>query len=271
MSSTTPQKKITSKVVSKMSIKSRHQRVQSSDEPKQVLSSASTLTSMTQLSSSSTSKTLSPVNTDKKKLPVKSIGMVLKQVRESKSIKVIEISRRLRISERYLHGIESMDAASLPEKVYALGFVRSYAQHLGVDPEKSLQQFKLEIYNAKPFASDCFNSEKKLRCPMPVDRTHMPSAKIMIFSALVVFSFLVIWAYLNQQKSSNFIIEDEIANLLSRSSDIIPETKPSITPSPILSFIPSTPTSSSPLLLRPKEMIFTKAPMSFQKKKLLLE
>jgi len=223
MTSTTPQKK----VVSKTSIKSTTQKVASS--VKDNVSAATTTSSAAQISASPAPKALSPANTDKKLSSVKSIGMVLKQVRESKSLKVSEISQRLRISERYLHGIESMDVASLPEKVYALGFVRSYAQHLGVDHEKSLLQFKSGMYDAKSFGS-----EKKLRVPMPIDQNHMPSSKIMVFSALVLFSFLVVFGYWNQQQKSNLIVEDEISSLLKETSDVTASIAPLVSP-PFLS------------------------------------
>ena len=219
MASTAPQKKAESKVMSKASVKTAPKKVKPLHKNKAGVAFSATTTS-TSLLQSSPAPISKPANTDKK-MPsaapaVKSIGMVLKQVRESKSLKVSDISQRLRISERYLHGIESMDAASVPEKVYTLGFVRSYAQHLGVDPEKSLVQFKAEMYDAKSFGP-----EKNLKILTPIDRTHMPSKKIMAFSALVLFSFLVVWGYWNQQKASNLVVEDEFSSLLSYSSDVV--------------------------------------------------
>ena len=58
----------------------------------------------------------------------------------------------LRIRQCFLEAIETGRLEALPAPVYALGFVRSYAEQLGLDPEEIASRFKKEIadYSATP-------------------------------------------------------------------------------------------------------------------------
>ncbi len=144
----------------------------------------------------------------------KSIGVTLQQTRKAKSFDVFTVSQSLRISERYIHAIESMDRSSLPEKVYTLGFVRSYAQHLGLDPEDAVNQFKIDIYN-----SPRDEKGKALSVPKPVDDYRLPSPKTILFS-LVAISFIsaALWYGHRATKTTP---EDEIASLLTSDQEHI--------------------------------------------------
>lgn len=88
-----------------------------------------------------------PHNTNSQKEGRPPIGEILRAIREKQQKNTREIADALRISERFLIAIESMDRHKLPERVYTLGFVRSYAQHLGVDPQKTVAQYKIEVYD----------------------------------------------------------------------------------------------------------------------------
>ena len=62
-----------------------------------------------------------------------SLGEELRQARVSNGITLDEAQRATRISRRYLEALESDDYAALPAAVFARGFLRSYAQFLGLD------------------------------------------------------------------------------------------------------------------------------------------
>lgn len=69
------------------------------------------------------------------------LGDYLKQAREKKGVSFEQISSQTRIQEYHLQALESEDFAKLPAKVFAKGFVRSYAKALGLDEEEVLQRF----------------------------------------------------------------------------------------------------------------------------------
>ena len=64
-----------------------------------------------------------------------SFGEVLKRERELREISLREISEATKISLRYLEALERDDFRYLPGGVFNKGFVRAYAQFIGVDPE----------------------------------------------------------------------------------------------------------------------------------------
>ena len=60
------------------------------------------------------------------------IGDLLRRTREAQGLTLEEISDMTKISVRYLEAIESGDYSVIPAKVYAQGFIRNYANVLGL-------------------------------------------------------------------------------------------------------------------------------------------
>ncbi len=71
-----------------------------------------------------------------------SIGQMMKAARVSNGIPINQYSKDLKISCQYLHAIEMMDLQALPAIGYTLGYVRSYAQALGMDGPDAMQAFR---------------------------------------------------------------------------------------------------------------------------------
>lgn len=72
------------------------------------------------------------------------LGERFRQAREALGISIAEASTATRILPRYLQALESGDVASLPGDVYARGFVRNYAQLLGLPPEEMVSLYRQE-------------------------------------------------------------------------------------------------------------------------------
>ncbi len=70
-----------------------------------------------------------------------SIGDYLKQAREEKGFSLKHVASQTRIQEHHLQALETEDFANLPAKVFAKGFVRSYAKILGLNEEEAIQCF----------------------------------------------------------------------------------------------------------------------------------
>ncbi len=64
-----------------------------------------------------------------------SFGETLRRERELRQITLREISEATKINLRYLDALERDDFRHLPGGVFNKGFVRAYAQFIGVDPE----------------------------------------------------------------------------------------------------------------------------------------
>lgn len=68
----------------------------------------------------------------------RAVGEQLRQAREARGWSLEEVAQATRIRLRYLRALEDGDWASLPPRVYAIGFLKLYARQLGLDPNALL-------------------------------------------------------------------------------------------------------------------------------------
>ena len=84
-------------------------------------------------------------------------GEQLRERREALQLNLEEISAVLRINLEYLRAIEQNDTDKLPVAVYAIGYIRTYADYLDIDPEPIIAYFSDHLSQPKapsivPFA-----------------------------------------------------------------------------------------------------------------------
>lgn len=72
------------------------------------------------------------------------LGSLLVRAREARGLTLEDAERDTRISRRYLQALESEQFEVIPAPVYARGFLRSYSQYLGLDPQEALSLFPRE-------------------------------------------------------------------------------------------------------------------------------
>ena len=72
------------------------------------------------------------------------LGERFREAREARGLSITEASAVTRILPRYLEAIEASDMASLPGDVYARGFIRNYAQLLGLPAEEMIELYRQE-------------------------------------------------------------------------------------------------------------------------------
>ncbi len=70
------------------------------------------------------------------------IGQVLEQARKERGLTLEEVEHATKIRKRYLVGLEREDYRVLPDTVYARGFLKTYANYLGLDGEELSREFK---------------------------------------------------------------------------------------------------------------------------------
>ena len=71
-----------------------------------------------------------------------SVGQTLKEVREARGLTLHDMQEKTKIQPRYLKAIEEDRFHVLPGHFYTRAFVRTYAEHLGVDPQPLLSQLQ---------------------------------------------------------------------------------------------------------------------------------
>jgi AraC-like DNA-binding protein len=67
-----------------------------------------------------------------------SLGEFLRRERELRHISLDDVAERTKISRRYLEALEDERYERLPGETFVRGFIRSYAQSVGLDPEDTL-------------------------------------------------------------------------------------------------------------------------------------
>jgi cytoskeletal protein RodZ len=70
------------------------------------------------------------------------LGASFKKAREAKGISLDRIAAETRISTRFLLAIENEDFASLPGGIFNRGFVRAYAERVGLDPDQCVADYE---------------------------------------------------------------------------------------------------------------------------------
>ena len=72
------------------------------------------------------------------------LGDALRAAREASGRSLAELSTQTRVHTRYLTAIEQNDFSILPNRVFSIGYVRSYAVALGLDDQTAVERFKRE-------------------------------------------------------------------------------------------------------------------------------
>lgn len=80
---------------------------------------------------------------------LESIGEMLRAAREARGWTLDEVERVIHIRARYLAALEAGDLQAMPSMLQARGFLRNYAQHLGLKPDQVLEQLDEALKPAK--------------------------------------------------------------------------------------------------------------------------
>jgi cytoskeleton protein RodZ len=116
-----------------------------------------------------------------------SVCVLLKQARLKARLDLAEIARTLRIRLAHLEAIEDGRFQELPGQAYASGFIRSYAEHLGLDREAMVARFHQEVGNGA--------TEKKLSFPTPTHETRRPRPWLVVIVLLLAAFAYGGWHY----------------------------------------------------------------------------
>src|SRR6516225_4829867 len=69
-------------------------------------------------------------------------GARLKQARESKGVSLDQIATETRISTRFLAAIENEEFHLLPGGIFNRGFVRAFAEKVGLDADQAVADYE---------------------------------------------------------------------------------------------------------------------------------
>jgi cytoskeleton protein RodZ len=127
------------------------------------------------------------------------IGAEFSATRHHAGLDVSHVATTLRIRKEHLSAIEEGRFADLPGATYAMGFVRSYAEFLGMDVGAAIQEFKEETQSSRERVSLVF--------PSAGAEDRVPRGWLLGMSAFLALVIFGAWLY---SKNSNFIRPEQV-------------------------------------------------------------
>lgn len=120
-----------------------------------------------------------------------SVGTTLRKAREKRGVSLPQVSRDLCLKEDVLRALESRQYSALPKVPYCFGFVRTYARHLGLEPEEMVRRFKGEIGDVP--------QPSKLKPPEPIRASRFAGRTALTFSVLIAAAIYAGWYFYTQR------------------------------------------------------------------------
>jgi cytoskeletal protein RodZ len=126
--------------------------------------------------------------------PRDSLPEILRRAREEYGQDLRTVAQILRIRYVYLEAIEEGRFEQLPGTTYAVGFLRTYADFLGLDSDEIVERFKDEATGVE--------RKTELVFPEPVSESKIPGGAIILISVLLLAVAYGGWLYLSNQGKS---------------------------------------------------------------------
>jgi cytoskeleton protein RodZ len=125
------------------------------------------------------------------------VGEILRRTRVhyGQTLDQIEVILRIRASQ--LEALEQGDISKLPGRVYAIGFVRSYSEYLGLDGDKMVHLFKEQSVGRQ--------KKPDLSFPVPASESKVPNLAIIggsLFGFLVLVGFVAFLMFPKSEKNN---------------------------------------------------------------------
>lgn len=188
------------------------------------------------------------------------VGHSLKVVRERRNLALTDVSARLRIRRPYLEAIEEGRFGELPGAVYVSGFLRQYAEFLGLDPEQVLKSYQSE--------SDGTIHRTVLNFPLPRPEERTPRLWLVLGALVAAGIVYGLW-YRHQEAlrvGQDLIqaVPSRLADLVPSPQPIAPAAPPVVLPPPVspppMAAVPAPMTPASPATPVPAPPVVTAAP-----------
>ena len=152
--------------------------------------------------------------------PQYGVGDELRARRESLGKSIADIVDAVRIQGRYLEALEDGRLDDLPGTVYALGFVRTYAEYLGLNGPEIVARYKEETEGLKA---------QSYVMPEPLEEGKVPTAAILLVAVLLAAAAYGAWYFLSQPDGR---VAHEVPDVPERLAAVTETPTPAPAPAP---------------------------------------
>ncbi|WNM08068.1 helix-turn-helix domain-containing protein [Komagataeibacter nataicola] len=117
---------------------------------------------------------------------IASVGDMLRARREELGWNLPDVAAWLRIRLPCLQALEEGRPGELPGSAYAIGFLRSYANALGLEGEQLVERFKIESRGA-------FTRKAELSFPVPLPDRGLPTGVLLLCGLVILVGAYAGW------------------------------------------------------------------------------
>ena len=174
------------------------------------------------------SEDVTPQDAERPEIVSSSVGALLRASRERVGEDLRGVSESLRIRFTYLKAIEDGAYDVLPGTTYAVGFIRTYAEYLGLDGEEVVRRFRAEM------SGD--DGKAKLEFPTPISEGKVPSGALIMVGVVLALAAYGIWYWASSS-------EQDTAEVV---SDVPPQMTDPAAPATEAPATPEAPTAETP-------------------------
>ncbi len=163
--------------------------------------------------------------TDSASEPRRKVGDILRDTRVVRDEELKDAAKALAIRLPFMEAIEDSRPSDLPGAAYALGFVRSYADYLGLDSKALVERYKEEAKELE--------QETLLNFPEPLPSRRVPMAALLFIGIILALLFYGVWWYLNNQgKNLSDIVQNLNSNETATSAPVGTSVKEEVASAP---------------------------------------
>ena len=162
-------------------------------------------------------------------------GADLRAARERVGWTLSQMATALRIRWQYLNALEEGRLTALPGNAYALGFLRTYASALGLDPNEIARRFKAEAASV--------TEKTQLAFPVPVPERGVPAGAVVLLGVVLAIGAYVGWYHLSGEGK---LPAETSAQIPTRLAPLAEQAVPPAVPSPVNAAAAPTPAVVSP-------------------------
>ncbi len=143
-----------------------------------------------------------------------SVGEILRRTRVHYGQSLADVERSIRVRASQIQAIEQDHTDELPGRVYAIGFVRSYSEYLGLDGAKMVALFKAQQGEE--------TSAPALDFPVPASESKLPPIWLILLALIVTISVpFAAFNFFGEDSSSILEIPDVPEQLKAESLSVI--------------------------------------------------
>lgn len=161
------------------------------------------------------------------------VGRLLKAAREETRQNLRDVAERLRIRYQFLEAIEEGRYQDLPGAAYATGFVRAYAEYLGLDGLEIARRFKEEGVIGK------MGSE--LAFPIPAAESGLPSRSLLLAGVAMLGVVYGVWHFVGSPDKPLADVVQDIPDRIAALMRSTPDSEEALKREPVIAPASETP------------------------------